>query len=236
MRGKAAFYTSRLARRDSATLPLAAGWQARPGALVRSLARFVVPSCPMQRLLLCLIAIAAWLPPGAANAQTTGDVRARIETSMGDFVVELYASRAPVTVANFLEYVRAGHYEGTIFHRVISNFVAQGGGYDEKFAEKPTRPDIPNESGNGLSNRRGTIGMARTSNPHSANAQFYINLADNPTLDPQPTRWGYAVFGRVVEGMEVVDAIGAVATGEVGPFDQDAPLKPVVIRRIVVLE
>lgn len=190
----------------------------------------------MQRALLCLIAIAAWLPMGAAQAQMASNTLVRIETSMGDFVVELDAVRAPLTVANFLEYVRAGHYEGTIFHRVVGNFVAQGGGYDEEFAEKPTRPDIPNESGNGLSNRRGTIGMARTSNPHSANAQFYINLTDNPTLDPQPSRWGYAVFGRVVEGMEVVDAIGAVATGEVGPFDKDAPLKPIVIRRIVVVE
>ncbi|HEY8539251.1 MAG TPA: peptidylprolyl isomerase [Steroidobacteraceae bacterium] len=190
----------------------------------------------MQRVLLCLIAIAALLPIGAAKSQTAGDLRVRIETSMGDFVVALDATRAPLTVANFLEYVRAGHYDGTIFHRVISNFVAQGGGYDEKFAEKPTRPAIPNESGNGLSNRRGTIGMARTSDPHSANAQFYINLADNPTLDPQPTRWGYAVFGQVVEGMEVVDAIGAVATGEVGPFDTDAPLKPIVIQRVSILE
>lgn len=155
---------------------------------------------------------------------------------MGSFVVALDSARAPLTVANFLEYVRAGHYEGTIFHRVINNFVAQGGGYDEQYVEKPTRANIVNESGNGLSNRRGTVGMARTGEPHSANAQFYINLTDNPTLDPQPSRWGYAVFGQVVEGMQVVDAIGAVATGEVGPFDRDAPLKPVVIQRIVEIK
>lgn len=152
---------------------------------------------------------------------------------MGNFVVALDAARAPLSVANFLEYVRAGHYDGTIFHRVVGNFVAQGGGYDEKLVEKPTRPDVPNESGNGMSNRRGTIAMARTGQPHSANAQFYINLADNPTLDPQASRWGYAVFGQVVEGMDVVDAIGAVATGEVGTFDRDAPLKPVVIQKVV---
>ena len=139
----------------------------------------------------------------------------RVETNMGKFVIELDSARAPLTVANFLEYMRAGHYNGTIFHRVIANFVAQGGGYDEKNVEKPVRDGIPNESGNGLSNRRGTVGLARTGDPHSGNAQFYINLADNVVLDPQPSRWGYAVFGRVVEGMNVVDDIGAVATGEV---------------------
>jgi cyclophilin family peptidyl-prolyl cis-trans isomerase len=155
---------------------------------------------------------------------------------MGNIVVALDTARAPLTVANFLEYVRAGHYDGTIFHRVINNFVAQGGGYDEKFVEKPTRPGVPNESGNGMSNRRSTIGMARTGEPHSANAQFYFNLADNPMLDPQPSRWGYTVFGQVVEGMEIVDAIGAVATGEVGPFDRDAPLKPVVIQKVVEIK
>jgi cyclophilin family peptidyl-prolyl cis-trans isomerase len=183
------------------------------------------------RVLVLLLAV-----PLFAHAQTAEVARVRIETSMGNFTVELDAARAPLTVANFLEYARAGHYNGTIFHRVINNFVAQGGGYDEKLAEKPTRPGVPNESGNGLSNRRTTIGMARTGEPHSANAQFYINLADNPMLDPQPSRWGYTVFGVVIEGMDVVDAIGAVATGEVGPFDRDAPLKPVVIQKIVEIK
>lgn len=166
----------------------------------------------------------------------TDAVRVRVETSMGNFVIELNAARAPLTVANFLEYVRSGQYEGTIFHRVISNFVVQGGGLDEKLAEKPTRAKIPNESGNGLSNRRTTVGMARAGEAHSADAQFYVNLADNATLDPQPGRWGYTVFGQVVEGMEVVDAIGNVATGEVGPLERDAPLKPVVIRQIVEMK
>jgi cyclophilin family peptidyl-prolyl cis-trans isomerase len=161
--------------------------------------------------------------------------RVRVETSMGAFVIELDPDRAPLTTANFLEYVRNGHYVGTIFHRVVGGFVAQGGGHDERGVEKPTGPGIPNESGNGLSNRRGTVGLARTGEAHSGNAQFYVNLADNANLDPQPTRWGYAVFGRVVEGMEVVDDIGAVATGENGSFERDAPLKPIVILKAEVL-
>jgi cyclophilin family peptidyl-prolyl cis-trans isomerase len=158
--------------------------------------------------------------------------KVRVQTSMGSFVMELDAQRAPLSVANFLQYVREGHYSGTIFHRVISNFVAQGGGYDEKFTEKPVRAKVPNESGNGLSNRRGTVGLARTGEPHSADAQFYINLSDNPPLDPQASRWGYAVFGRVTEGMEVVDTIGSVATGSGGQFDGDVPVKPIVIEKI----
>ena len=142
-------------------------------------------------------------------------------TTTGSFLIELDSERAPLTVANFLEYVRAGHYNGTIFHRVISNFVAQGGGYRREVSSRNRRAQaIPNESGNGLSNRRGTVGIARTGDPHSANAQFYLNLADNAALDPQPSRWGYAVFGKIIEGMSVVDEIGAVATGAGGPFDR----------------
>jgi peptidyl-prolyl cis-trans isomerase A (cyclophilin A) len=184
------------------------------------------------RSLVCL----ALLVSGSALAQSSEVVRLRVETSMGNFVMELATARAPLTVANFLGNVRAGHYDGTIFHRVISNFVVQGGGYDEKLAEKPTRAKVANESGNGLSNRRGTVGMARTADAHSADAQFYINLADNGTLDPQPSRWGYTVFGQVVEGMDVVDAIGSVATGEVGHLERDAPLKAVVIQHIVEMK
>ncbi|MFL6578078.1 MAG: peptidylprolyl isomerase, partial [Povalibacter sp.] len=116
------------------------------------------------------------------------------------------------------------------------NFVAQGGGYDEKFIEKPTQSPVPNESGNGLSNRRGTVGLARTGEPHSGTSQFYVNLSDNPALDPQTSRWGYAVFGKVTEGMTVVDEIGAVATGPAGPFEGDAPLKPVIIEKIEELK
>jgi cyclophilin family peptidyl-prolyl cis-trans isomerase len=139
-------------------------------------------------------------------------------------------------VENFLKYVRAGHYDGTVFHRVIRNFVAQGGGYTTAFEAKPTEGFVANESGNGLLNRRGTVGMARSEAPHSANCQFFINLADNPDLNPIPTRWGYAVFGEIVAGMDVVDRIAHVPTGEWGPFKDDAPLKPIVIEKITVVE
>jgi len=175
---------------------------------------------------------AADTPPAAPLAS-----RVRVETTKGNFVIELETQRAPLTVANFLEYVKAGHYTDTIFHRVIGNFVIQGGGYDSKSGvEKPTRAGTPNESGNGLSNRRTTVGLARTGDPHSGTAQFYVNLTDNAALDPQPSRWGYAVFGRIVEGMTVVDDIGAVATGSSGKFDRDAPLQPVLIKRIEILK
>ena len=176
---------------------------------------------------------AAFLMVAALSAHAQdGNPRVRVETNKGNFVIELDSARAPLTVANFLEYVRSGFYSGTVFHRVIANFIAQTGGFDEKYTEKKARPPIPNESGNGLSNRRGTVGLARTADPHSGDAQFYVNLADNAGLDPQPSRWGYTVFGRVVEGMNVVDDIGAVATGEVGSLERDAPLKPIIVIRI----
>lgn len=180
-----------------------------------------IRSLPCLALLACI--------SFGASAQDVALVR--IHTNMGSFVIELDTARAPLTTRNFLEYVRSGHYNGTIFHRVISNFVAQGGGFDENFAEKPVREPVPNEAGNGLSNRRGTVGLARTGDPHSGTSQFYINLADNASLDPQASRWGYAVFGRIIEGMSVVDNIGAVATGEREPFESDVPLKPIVIER-----
>jgi peptidyl-prolyl cis-trans isomerase A (cyclophilin A)/peptidyl-prolyl cis-trans isomerase B (cyclophilin B) len=155
---------------------------------------------------------------------------------MGDFVIELYPDRAPLTVANFLRYVREGHYTNTLFHRVIANFVIQGGGHDATTLKlKPVHAAIPNESGNGLQNKRGTVGLARAAAPHSGNCQFYVNLVDNPELDPLPTRWGYAVFGKVIEGMDVVDRIGVTPTGSTGPFKSDAPLKPVVIEKIELL-
>jgi peptidyl-prolyl cis-trans isomerase A (cyclophilin A) len=159
--------------------------------------------------------------------------RVRVTTSMGDIVIELYPERAPLTVANFLRYVREGHYTNTIFHRVVGNFVIQGGGHAAGDMQlKPTHDPIPNESGNGLQNKRGAVGEARSETPHSGNAQFYIDISDNPDLDPVPARWGYTVFGRVIEGMDVVDRIGAVATGSVGQFKADAPLKPIVIQKI----
>ena len=189
------------------------------------------------RLLFASLLLAAGLTAHAQDAtkdtpQNPNNPRVQVETSMGKFVIELDPGRAPLTVANFLQYVREGYYSGVIFHRVISNFIAQAGQYDEKYAEKTARAPIANESGNGLSNRRGTVGLARTADPHSGDAQFYVNLQDNGLLDPQPTRWGYTVFGKVVDGMNVVDDIGQVATGEAAPFGRDAPVKPVIIIRI----
>jgi cyclophilin family peptidyl-prolyl cis-trans isomerase len=188
---------------------------------------------PMKtRILTCLALLCCmWM----AGAQAQEPTLVRVHTNMGTFLIELDTARAPLTTKSFLEYVKAGHYNGTIFHRVIANFVAQAGGHDEKFVEKPTRDPVPNESGNGLSNRRGTVGLARTGDPHSGNSQFFINLADNASLDPQPSRWGYAVFGRVIEGMNTIDGIASVATGEQGPFEQDAPLKAIVIEKMEVL-
>jgi cyclophilin family peptidyl-prolyl cis-trans isomerase len=155
---------------------------------------------------------------------------------MGEFVVELMADRSPLTCANFLRYVKEGFYSGTLVHRVVGNFVIQGGGHAAAdYQLKPTHDPIFNESGNGVQNKRGTMGLARSGLPHSGNSQFYINLVDNPDLDPLPTRWGYAVFARVVTGMDVVDRIGTVGTGAVGPFKSDAPLKPVVIQKVEVV-
>ena len=159
-----------------------------------------------------------------------------LETNFGTFIVQLDRRRAPLTVANFLHYVDTGFYNDTIFHRVIPGFVIQDGGFSSDYVEKKTAAPIPNESGNGLSNMRGTIAMARDDYPHSATAQFYINLADNHKLDPQPGRWGYAVFGEVIRGMDVVDKIAAVPTGKAGPFARDAPLTPVIITRAFVLK
>lgn len=163
--------------------------------------------------------------------------RISIETSAGNFVIELFTSRAPLTVANFLQYVDSGFYEGTVFHRIVGGFVAQAGGYDSDYKLKETGPTVPNESGNGLSNRRGFVAMARTGDPHSADSQFYINLADNLALDPRPTRWGYTVFGRVTEGLQVMDEIGYVATGP-GPvpsLTKDVPQEPIIITRMTLL-
>lgn len=160
--------------------------------------------------------------------------KVRIETTAGDILVELDDGRAPLTVANFMKYVQEGFYEGTIFHRVVSGFVIQGGGYTPDLTAKTPREGVPNESGNGLSNTRLTIAMARTNEPHSADSQFYINLADNVALDPKATRWGYAVFGVVTEGIEVVDAIGHAAVGNQGEF-QNVPAAPVIIERMVVV-
>jgi peptidyl-prolyl cis-trans isomerase B (cyclophilin B) len=149
------------------------------------------------------------------------------ETSFGSFTIALDAERAPKTVANFLRYLDGGHYDGTIFHRVIDGFMTQGGGYDASYAKKATHEPVENEAHNGLKNTRGTVAMARTSDPHSATAQFFVNVADNAFLDHKDKSqagWGYTVFGRVTAGMDVVDRIKAVKTGAQGPFAKDAPL------------
>ena len=165
------------------------------------------------------------------GAQAAGPERVRITTNLGSFVIEMQRDRAPLTVENFVSYVRAGHYTNTLFHRVISGFVIQGGGVGTDFKPKPVQKPIPNEAGNGLKNLRGTVGLARAAGPHTGDCQFYVNVADNGDLDPLPTRWGYAVFGRVVEGMEVVDRINVAPTGSIGPFKQDAPLQLVIIEK-----
>jgi cyclophilin family peptidyl-prolyl cis-trans isomerase len=170
--------------------------------------------------------------PTAQPKPAAATVLVQVVTSMGNFTLELNAERAPLTVAHFLKYVDQGHYTGTTFHRVIPNFVIQGGGFDSDNKLVPAPAKVVNESGNGLTNARGTVGMARTQDPHGSDAQFYVNLYDNADLDPNKTRWGYAVFGKVVQGMDVVDRIGNVQTGSRGPFKEDSPLKPVVIQKI----
>ena len=162
--------------------------------------------------------------------------RVRFETNFGNFVVELDRTRAPITVDNFLRYAVDGHYNKTLFHRIVKNFVVQGGGYDFKFNERPTRKAIVNESGNGLRNEVGTIAMAREDDPHSATSQFYFNLKDNKNLDPSPRRWGYAVFGEVVDGMDVLKKMGNVAT-ETDPNTgfENVPTAPVMLNKVVLL-
>lgn len=187
--------------------------------------------------LLCAGAAFAAAPPAPVSlAPAPAHPEVKFVTTEGDFVVRLDPQRAPLTVKNFLRYVRSGFYDGTIFHRVIPGFVIQGGGYTAKYREKKTLKPIPNESGNGLSNVRGSIAMAREPAPDSATSQFYINLADNKQLDPQPDRWGYAVFGKVVSGMKVVDKIASVPTGPAGPFARNAPQTPVIVTKAILLK
>jgi peptidyl-prolyl cis-trans isomerase A (cyclophilin A) len=187
-------------------------------------------------LLLCvLLAPTLGLAQDASTPPPNHEPRVKVHTTAGDFVIELDPVRAPMTVEAFLKYVKAGFYNGVIFHRVVAGFVAQAGGYTADLKLKPTTGNVPNESGNGLSNLRGTVGFARSTEPHSGTSQFYINLADNLDLNPRPTRWGYAVFGKVVEGMEVVDDIGHRPTGPAGPFDRSVPLEPITIESVELL-
>jgi peptidyl-prolyl cis-trans isomerase B (cyclophilin B) len=190
---------------------------------------------------LAAFAVAACLvtaPLTAASETTMTQPRVQLQTSHGTIVLALDAAKAPKTVENFLAYVRSGFYDGTIFHRVIPGFMIQGGGFDVEMDQKPTEAPIVNEADNGLTNRRGTIAMARTGNPHSATAQFFVNLVDNKPLDhtgKSQQGWGYTVFGEVVEGMDVVDRIAGVKTGYKMPH-QNVPLEPVVIEKATVVE
>ena len=199
----------------------------------------------MQRLFrtaltasLIILALAGLaLAQGQAVAPQSGKVLVKLETSKGDIVLELFKDKAPLSVGSFLKHAKSGHYDGTIFHRVINGFMIQGGGFDMTMREKPTGPVIRNEADNGLKNSLYTIAMARTSDPHSASAQFYINVKNNRSLDHRGKTeegWGYAVFGVVVDGKRVVDEIKGVATGRRGMYE-DVPLQPIVLKKVVVL-
>ena len=187
----------------------------------------------MLKSLIAALALLASFAAGAANPQV------EIRTGMGSVVVELYSDKAPLTVENFLQYVKSGQYDGTMFHRVMAGFMIQGGGFTPDFKEKPTRKPVRNEAANGLRNTAGTIAMARTSDPHSATAQFFINTVDNGMLDfryPTADGYGYAVFGKVVKGMDVVHKIEKVRTGPGPAPHQNVPVTPVVIESIHVVE
>jgi peptidyl-prolyl cis-trans isomerase A (cyclophilin A) len=178
--------------------------------------------------LVVLVASLGGAAPAAGEAAQKGKPVVTLTTSLGVIEVELESEKAPISTKNFLDYVEAGHFDGTIFHRVIPGFMIQGGGFAEDFSQKPTRAAIKNEANNGLKNERGTLAMARTNQVDSATAQFFINLKDNQFLDHGGRDFGYAVFGRVVSGMDVVDKIAGVPTGTKGPH-QDVPKTPVVI-------
>ena len=165
-------------------------------------------------------------------------MKAKLKTNHGLIEIELNAEKAPITVANFVEYVKSGHYDGTIFHRVINDFMIQGGGFDKTMKQKPTKPEIKNEANNGLKNDKYTIAMARTMAPHSASSQFFINVKDNYFLDftsESPQGWGYAVFGKVVAGTDIIDKIKTVKTSRSGMHD-DVPVDAVVIESATIIE
>jgi cyclophilin family peptidyl-prolyl cis-trans isomerase len=182
---------------------------------------------------------AAPAPAPAAEVAPAPSPRVLFKTSLGDFTVEVYPDKAPKSVENFLQYVRDRYYDGTVFHRVIDGFMVQGGGFTADLRQKPTRAPVANEANNGLSNLRGTVAMARTNDPNSATAQFFVNVVDNQRLDYVSAEngytWGYTVFGKIVEGMDVVDLIKATETGPGGPFPKDVPTTPVLIQSAEVL-
>lgn len=199
----------------------------------------------MSKLVIALMIIAlllsprtySWADGDKEEKKERGDhIMVKLETNMGVVKIELDSEKAPKTTENFLSYVRDGFYDGTIFHRVIDGFMIQGGGFDDQMNQKTTKEPVENEAQNGLKNDKYTVAMARTQDPHSATAQFFINVKDNDFLNhtaPTTRGWGYAVFGKVVEGTEIVDAIKGVKTGNVG-FHQDVPLEPVVIIKATV--
>ncbi len=172
------------------------------------------------------------------TAALAADPQVELKTNLGTITLELYADKAPKTVENFLTYVKDGHFKGTLFHRVINGFMIQGGGFPADFVQKKTRPPVQNEANNGLKNDVGTIAMARTSDPQSATAQFFINHKNNDFLNytaPTPQGWGYTVFGKVIKGMDAVNKIAALETGPTGPFQSDVPRKPVIIENARIL-
>lgn len=210
--------------------PHAVGWQPFIMRLWRQLRSGIAYALAALGLIACA------LPAARAADSAQAQPRVEFTTTLGRFVVQLDPARAPKTVANFLDYVKSGFYDGTIFHRVIPGFMVQGGGLTPDMRQKPTRAPIPLESQNGLHNLRGTIAMARTAAPDSATSQFFINVVDNPGLDyPRPDGYGYAVFGKVVSGMDVIDKIVAVPTKTVGPY-QNVPVNPVVIENAKLLD
>lgn len=171
------------------------------------------------------------------KASAADPVKVLMETSAGNITIELNVEKAPKSVENFVQYVKDKHYDGLVFHRVIKGFMIQGGGYDDKYEQRKTRKPIENEAKNGLKNVRGSIAMARTGDPHSGTSQFYINHASNSFLDyPGQDGWGYAVFGQVTEGMDVVDKMAEVQTGPIRPFGRDVPVTPIIIKQITVVE
>jgi cyclophilin family peptidyl-prolyl cis-trans isomerase len=184
----------------------------------------------MKNTTLILLILSVW-SYAYAEDQIPAHPHVKLETTEGTIVLELEGKRAPVTVRNFLSLVDSGHYDGTIFHRVIPDFMIQGGGFTPSYEDKEPKSVIVNESGNGMSNVYGTIAMARLSDPHSASAQFFINVADNTRLDPSPDGWGYAVFGYVIEGTEVLNKIAGVQTGPGGKFREDVPVVPIVLKK-----
>jgi len=185
-----------------------------------------------------IAATALWSVANLALAQAAPQVK--FATSAGDFVVEVYPDKAPKTVANFLQYVNEKHYNGTIFHRVINNFMVQGGGFDANYQQKPTRAPVEHEGRQamekGLRNVTGTLAMARTNDPQSASAQFFINVKDNAFLDPSVQAFGYTVFGKVISGMDVVNTIKAAPTGPGGPFGSDVPKTPILINSATLVK